>query len=342
MWRRRSPPRLAAAAALLTLLALAPPAFAAPGQPDLTFGFDGFRTVDFGGNDFAHAIAVHPDGGVVLAGSTVVSDEADADAAIAKLTARGAPDAAFGGDGTVTYRPSAGVSRDVATTVAVQPDGKIVFAGNTSIGGSVADVGRLLPNGTLDGSFDADGHRGHDWGGIDIATSLAVRPNGRIVIAGHTTSNENIVVQQVNPDGSPDPSFGLLSGNRRIDLGGDEETGALALQPDGKVVVAGWTAGPTGVDLIVARLTAGGDLDPSFAGTGTVVVNLGGNEWGNAVAIAPDGKIVVAGTLRLGAEQDFLLVRLNPDGSFDGSFGNGGRSVLNPVGRVDDGRSVVV
>ena len=106
--------------------------------------------------------------------------------------------------------------------------------------------------------------------------------------------------------------------------------------------MAGWTAGPTGVDLIVARLTTGGDLDPSFAGTGTVVVNLGGNEWGNAVAIAPDGKIVVAGTLRLGAEQDFLLVRLNPDGSFDGSFGNGGRSVLNPVGRVDDGRSVVV
>jgi uncharacterized delta-60 repeat protein len=338
MRRRRSPLRLAAAAALLSLLALAPPALAAPGQPDLTFGFDGFRTIDLGGDDFANALAVQPDGAVVLAGWSTV--EGNQRAALSRLTARGVPDPSFNGDGRFIYDITPN-GNDFANAVALQPDGKIVFAG-TAGGSSLADVGRLHANGSFDPSFDGDGHRGHDWGGTDVATSLAVRPDGRIVVAGHTTAGENIVVQQVAPDGLPDLTFGGPGGATRIDRGGDEETGALALQPDGKVVVAGWTAGPAGVDLIVTRLTPGGAIDTSFAGTGTVVVNLGGDEWGNAVAVAPDGRIVVAGTVRFGARQDFLLVRLNPDGSFDSSFGVGGRSILDPVGRVDDGRSLAL
>jgi uncharacterized delta-60 repeat protein len=332
---------IVAGAGALVLLAVTGTAIAAPGQPDLTFGFDGFRTVDFGGDDVANAIAVAPDGKVVIAGSSGISG--DQRVVIARLTPGGAVDGSFSGDGRFVYDVAPGATGDFANAAAVQPDGKIVFAGSTAISGVVADTGRVRTDGTFDPSYDGDGHRGYDWGGTDVATAVAVRPNGRIVIAGWTTAGENIVVQQALANGSPDGSFGAGGGARPIDRGGVERAGALALQPDGKVIVAGWTTTGTGTDMIVTRLTAGGAPDPSFAGTGTRVVNLGGAEFANSVAVAPDGKIVVAGTVRTGAnDQDFLLVRLNPDGSFDGSFGAGGRSVLDPVGAVDDGRSLAV
>jgi uncharacterized delta-60 repeat protein len=330
-----------AAAGVLAALTLAGPAAAAPGQPDLTFGFDGLRTVDFGGDDVANAVAVQPNGKVVLAGYSIVGGNQNV--AIARLTARGVPDTSFSGDGRFTYEPAAGTI-EFANAVAAQPDGKIVFAGHTSAGGSLADVGRLADDGSFDGSFDGDGHRGYEWGGTDVATSVAVRPNGKIVIAGYTDAfGGDIVVQQANADGSPDPSFGGGGGARRIVRGGAQVTGALALQRDGKVVVAGTTWGAAGSDIVVTRLTANGAPDPSFARSGSVVVNLPGDQFGPSVRVAPDGRIVVAGSSKVGAaDQDFLLLRFNAGGTLDRSFATGGRSVLDPVGLVDLGHSAVV
>jgi uncharacterized delta-60 repeat protein len=327
-----------AAAGALAALTFANTAVAAPGQPDLTFGFDGFRTVDFGGNDVANALVVQPNGRVVIAGSTIVGDNQNV--AIARLTAAGDLDASFSGDGRFTYEPGPGGSNpDYANAVTLQRDGKIVFAG-TGVNGLLADVGRLHANGTFDKSFDGDGHRGYDWGaGADTATAVAVRPNGRVVIAGHATPGDDIVVQQATANGSIDGTFGERDGAFRLERSTVDRAGGLALQPDGKVIVAG-TVGP---NLIVVRLTAGGALDRSFSGDGLVFVDHGGAEFGYGIALAPDGRIVVVGTLRRGPnDADFLLVRLNPNGSLDGSFGRGGRAVLDPVRAIDDGRTLAL
>jgi uncharacterized delta-60 repeat protein len=332
-WRK-----FVAAGGALAVLGFASTATAAPGQPDLTFGHDGIRIVDFGGNDVANALAVQPNGRVVVAGATTVGENQNV--AIARLTAAGDLDPSFSGDGRFTYEPGAGGSNpDFANAVTLQRDGKIVFAG-TGVNGLLADTGRLHTNGTFDNSYDGDGHRGYDWGpGADVATAVAVRPNGRVVIAGHAEPGD-IVVQQASANGSPDGSFGEREGAFTLERSSTvDRAGGLVLQPDGKVIVVG----TAGADVIVVRLTASGALDRSFSGDGLFFLNLGGDDRGNAVALAPDGRIVVLGSRRVGtADRDFVLVRLNPNGSLDGSFGSGGRSILDPVGRFDDGRAVAV
>ena len=96
--------------------------------------------------------------------------------------------------------------------------------------------------------------------------------------------------------GGLDPGFGT-QGAALVDSGGSEVATAVAIQPDGKIVVAGYTTnGATGYDAAVYRLKANGSLDKSFGGDGKVTIDSGGNEYANAVVIQPDGKIVVAGS----------------------------------------------
>src|SRR5438270_1585863 len=130
--------------------------------------------------------------------------------------------------------------------------------------------------------------------------------------------------------GQLDPSFGA-GGIALNDLGsgGSAFGNAMALQADGKVLVAGKVRGTTGDDLAVARFLANGQVDASFGVNGVVVVDLGSNQdAANAIAVQADGKIIVAGqTVTNLHALDFAVVRFNADGSLDGSFGNGGKVV---------------
>jgi uncharacterized delta-60 repeat protein len=112
----------------------------------------------------------------------------------------------------------------------------------------------------------------------------------------------DFVVARFNPDGTPDGTFGGGSGKFIIDFTGFDRANAVALQPDGKIVVAGNTA-PSGAplpgvtpDMAVARVNADGTIDTSFNGTGGIHIDLGGNETATGVAVRPDGRIVVVGT----------------------------------------------
>src|SRR5438046_618184 len=120
--------------------------------------------------------------------------------------------------------------------------------------------------------------------------------------------------------GDLDTTFG--TGGRVVtDFGGSEETPALALQPDGRIVVAGSSVLVFGFNFALARYNPDGTLDLSFGQGGRVLTSFGRSERARSLALQPDGRIVVAGSSGF----DFALARYNPDGSLDSSFGVGGK-----------------
>jgi uncharacterized delta-60 repeat protein len=207
----------------------------------------------------------------------------------------------------------------------------------------------LAAPGDLDKSFGGDGIVALDWGGVDFATDVLVQPDGRIVVPGSGEAAEDFIVARVTPDGSPDPSF-LGNGFADIPLSGDDEAYAVALQADGKIVAAGFTADAADVSKgVIARLNPDGNLDGSYATAGLAMVDAGGNT--NTVTdllIQPDGKIVAAGYG--GPGLDGVVTRLNPDGlpdsSFDGdgraTFDFGGNNYVDAIARQSDGKLVVL
>jgi uncharacterized delta-60 repeat protein len=286
-------------------------ALAAPGDLDVGFDGDGRRTLDYGGGDSAEAVLVQPDGKIVVAGG----GNPNSDFAVARFHPDGSLDASFDGDGVVGVN-FGGV--DQALAVALQADGKLVVAGETSVGFDVALI-RLNADGSLDANFDGDGRRTSDASG-DSGQDVLVQPDGKIVVTGFGTPNGDVVVARFNPDGSPDPSFDT-DGVVGVNFGGTADLGlAVALQGDGKLVVAGWTS--VGNDVLVLRLNADGSLDANFDGDGKRTLDFGGDDRGQDVLVQPDGRIVVAG--HGNANRDVAVARFMPDGSLDPSFDTDG------------------
>lgn len=195
--------------------------------------------------------------------------------------------------------------------------------------------------GDLDTTFDGDG--GRSLVSLITADALASQPDGKIVVVGLGPSFE-FAVGRLNPDGSDDGSFGIR-GTQTVVFSGFTWPRAVALQADGKIVVAGGSS-----NLSVARLNPNGSPDVEF---GTRTLDLGGaQESAEAIAIQPDGKIVVAGYG--GADKMFVVARLEANGSLDASFGDAGirRVDVVPVQSVveesraaalqSDGKIVVV
>jgi uncharacterized delta-60 repeat protein len=213
----------------------------ANGLLDKTFGTAGKAAIDFGGDDFGAAIARQANGRILVAGRSTAGG-----AVVARLRATGALDPDFGGDGRVTL-PGAGS----ASAVVVQPDGKIIVAGNAG-GSQVMTVTRLTSNGTPDTTFDGDGTATIDFGSLaDLAAGAALQPDGRIVVAGYTQAAEDVAVARLNANGSPDATFGA-AGKATVDFGAATFGNAVALAPKRRIVVAGQKTG--GDDFAVARL----------------------------------------------------------------------------------------
>ncbi|MBB5751635.1 hypothetical protein [Prosthecomicrobium pneumaticum] len=343
-----------------------------PGALDPTFGVgtddgtpDGVVSTSLGaGNDEASAIARTADGKLVVVGNRAA--DGSKDIVILRYKNDGTLDPAFGADGDADGTPdgvvdiSLGAGDDVATALAAEPDGHIVLAGYHVEGGSKnIFVIRLGADGKLDPTFGTasdgtpDGVVNVSLGdGDDIARGVAVEPDGGIVVVGDTVkgTSSNIVVARFKADGTPDTGFGADGGSDgtpdgfvSIDLGaGDDRANGVALQADGKIVVVGSHQEAGSANIVVARLDAKGALDASFGtaadGTpdGVVGVSLGdGDDTGTAVALQPDGKIVVAGTtVAKDGSSNFVVARLGADGSADATFGADGGSDGTPDGFV--------
>jgi uncharacterized delta-60 repeat protein len=328
-----------------------PPALATPGDLDPTFGENGVARSDFGGSERITALAIQPDGYLVAAGAITwpaprgTSPPEPTDALLARYHPDGSLDLAFGTEGHVVTDFDAGY--DVAAKLVIQPDGKLVVAGWSGRGGTPltfepADfaLARYHPDGTLDSSFGTDGRVLTSFGGHAQVTGLVLQPDSKLVAVGTRVTGSasapvwSIVLARYNPDGSLDPTFGTEG--RVITSFGvpDSEASALAIQPDGKLVVAGETPAAVGRtrDFAVARFGPAGSLDESFGTGGVVTTDFGGHEDASALALQPDGTMIVAGTLahrERPPRQDVALARYTADGALDADFGDAGRVIVD-------------
>jgi uncharacterized delta-60 repeat protein len=256
--------------------------------------------------------------------------------------ADGALDPSFGSGGFVTTDFGDGSATSASPrAVAIQPDGKIVVAGDDS---SQIVLVRYNPDGTLDAAFGNGGIVTTKSGGppfLSSAVAVVLQPDRKIVVAGRvpgsgaTGSKSGFGIARYNPDGSLDTSFGD-GGEVRTDFGIPADARAMVLQPDGKMIVAGGVQSGFFNGFALARYNSNGSLDPSFGSGGTVITtnftasNLSG--LANALTLQADGKIVAAGTfgrppsLFVPLTTDgFALVRYNANGTLDPTFGNGGK-----------------
>ena len=265
------------------------------GSLDTTFSGDGKKTFNWAPGDFSRtqAVLVLPNGKLVVAG---FSGPEGGDIQAARLKANGALDTAFGTGGKA--RVDFG-DTEFGLAAARQADGRIVVAGRSLAVGAV--VARLRANGTLDPDFDGDGRLMLPGGGV--ARAVLVQPDSKIVVAGNLGLSEVMTVTRLNPNGSPDTTFDGY-GTATIDFGpGGEPASSAVLQPDGKIVVVGTAQ----AGVAVARLNASGSPDATFGAAGKVTVDFGVATFGNAVALQPNGRIVVAGQRSGG---DFAVARL--------------------------------
>jgi len=183
---------------------------------------------------------------------------------------------------------------------------------------------------------------------------VAVQPDGKVIVASTATvgGHESFAVARYNTNGSLDNSFGT-AGRATLNIdGGDDEAAAVALQPDGKIVVAGNGGGK----ILLARFNSDGTPDPTFGTGGGVITpraspNEDPNEEANDVKIGPDGSIYVAGSDFNGSGQGpsgpsetagrVLVVRYNADGTLDPTFGNGGKTLTGIPGALSSGATAL-
>jgi uncharacterized delta-60 repeat protein len=278
--------------------------YRANGTLDATFGRDGRVTANFTPkNDRATGVAIQADGKIVVVGSArqVGSDVPDdTQFALARFNADGTLDSTFGGDGKVTTDFEEGWGEALA--MAIQADGKIVAAGYEAYGNTGILV-RYNTDGTLDSTFGQDGD-GTCMGGEH--TGVAIQADGKIVVATHGWPYQ-FHLGRCNADGTPDTTFGE-DGTVTTDFAGRWDLAeAVAIQADGKIVVAGRAENPDSVSkFALARYNADGTLDSAFGGDGKVTTNFTtGYDTALGVAIQADGRIVAAG--RAGGQ--FALAR---------------------------------
>ena len=158
---------------------------------------------------------------------------------------------------------------------------------------------RYNSNGTMDASFGTNGTVTVPFAGnsFDVARSVALQADGKIVVGGSTSgagTGNDFALVRLNSNGTLDTSFGSFGKVRTAVSSVNDDGYALAIQPDGKIVLVGAAMGLTN-DFAIVRYEANGTPDLTFDGDGEVLVNFNHANSANAVAVQPDGKILVAG-----------------------------------------------
>ncbi|MDP9300808.1 MAG: delta-60 repeat domain-containing protein [Actinomycetota bacterium] len=276
------------------------------GTLDGTFGGgDGIATISAGTGAVFLGIAIQSDDSIVATGMGNFTGFFGGDALLARFDSSGVPDASFGGgDGITTKKIGFG---GIVSGIGVQPDGAIVVVGTSlSITGNEnVAVLRFDSSGSLDTTFGGDGIVKTDAAaGPDAGSDVALMSDGSIVAIGSSSYEYGLLVGY-NADGTLNSGFGT-GGIVQTELGGyGGGFTAGTVQPDDRIVAVGEGAGDAseGADgFLTARYTTTGALDPTFGGDGTVFTAFTTNPFGGAsttptgVAIAPGGKIVVAGS----------------------------------------------
>jgi uncharacterized delta-60 repeat protein len=254
---------------------------------------------------------------------------------------------------TTTAEPQ---PRDRALAQAMQPDGKVVVAGQAYANGNYDfALARYSADGSLDASFGTAGKLTTDFvGGNDGASAVAIQPDGKIIVAGTVESigKLDFALARYDASGALDPSFGNAGKVTLESPGYDDAALAIAIQSDGKIVVAGHAWDEAHHDVALARFDSSGNPDLQFGNDGTVLTDFAGaTDAAEAIALQSDGALVVAGYSDGGATRsDLLVARYRSDGSLDTTFGvsgwvtadvNSGSDYANALALQLDGNIVV-
>ena len=295
------------------------------GSLDLTFDFDGIVNTPVGNGAFANSLAIQSDGKIVAAGyAHIISTR---DFALVRYNTNGSLDNTFDSDGIVTT-PIGMTSDDEAYSIAIQSDGKIVVAGTNETEFALV---RYNTNGTLDISFGNGGIvTTQVANGNEYIASIAIQSDGKIVAVGWDSSGVSpFMIVRYNTNGSLDNTFDN-DGIVITTIGLGAKALSVAIQNDGKIVVAGGSSNGFISHNTLARYNTNGSLDNTFDTDGIVVTPVGlGYSQANSIAIQSDGKIVAAGECLYSAH-DFGLIRYNINGSLDSTFDTDG-IVVTPV-----------
>jgi len=296
------------------------------GTLDTSFNTSGIVTTAIGSfTDEAYDLGIQEDGKIVVAGRS--NNGTNDDFALARYNSNGTLDSTFGSNGITTT--AFGSANDIAWALGIQEDGKIVLAGQTYNGANYDfAMARYLSDGTLDSTFGTAGTVTTAIGsGHDYVHTLGIQTDGKIVLAGEYYKDFNYyyTLARYFSDGTLDPSFGSAGiTTTAVGSGGNAELHALALQTDGKIVVAGYSFNSVDFDFTLVRYNTNGTLDATFGTAGIIYTDSGnGNDYPYALAIQTDGKIIAAGS----SNYDFALARYFSDGTLDPYFGNGGIAI---------------
>lgn len=304
------------------------------GTLDDSFGAGGRVVTDFGSNttDAGYAMAVQPgDGKLVVVGQGYGTDY---DFGVVRYTTEGILDPAFSSDGKAEANFGAS---DTAYGVAVQPtDGKLVVVGEVRIGANT-DFGlvRFDTDGQLDVTFGINGRTWTDMAsGQDVASAVAVQGDQKILVAGSAVSggSTTLAVARYESDGQLDTTFNttgkVLTDVSFLEHGaaGTSRALAIAIQSDGRILVAGSSVHSGHTEMALARYTPAGALDASFGGNGIVTHQIADHAWAYDLAIQADGKVVVAGHVDMTSAPTarIALVRYLDNGTLDPTFGSSG------------------
>jgi uncharacterized delta-60 repeat protein len=309
------------------------------GTLDTTFGRGGKVRTDF--PDLAavpSSVVIQPDGKIVVAGGAFPLFTFLGNFEVVRYNANGSLDRSFGNGGIVTTNFPEG---SYADAVALQPDGKIIAAGTVFVDFIIGEssntdfaLARYNPDGTPDTSFGNGGQVSTDFVGMeDDAFSVLIQSDGKIVAVGSANNPAtyyDFAAVRYLSNGTIDTTFGV-GGKVTTDFGvaGFDRAQSAALQPDGRIVAAGFAISQNGgvQDYAVVRYTSNGVLDTTFSGDGKTQIDFGSCcQSAYKVLLQRDGKIVTVGYANTeSSDSDFLLARLNPRGSLDTTFGAGGK-----------------
>jgi uncharacterized delta-60 repeat protein len=274
-------------------------AYKLDGKLDNTFGNGGKIVTQVGNNDdHAYAVAIQGDWKIVVAGTSY--DGTRWVMSVVRYTTNGTLDTTFGAGGKV-FIP-AGTDGAQVSSIAIQPDGKIILAGSAKQTWGHYDffVARLTKNGSLDTTFGATTGVAVNIGTYEeTASSVVLLSNQKFIVAGTygdlTNTNFQFAAVRFMPNGSTDTTFGKI-GNALTPLLGISPTLAvsIAVQSTGKIVVSGYRTTANAKSFVLVRYDVSGKLDTSFGNMGMVTTPAYGTS-DYPIKVRPDNKIIAAG-----------------------------------------------
>jgi len=313
------------------------------GTLDNTFGTGGIVTTTIGSSYASgRSIAIQSDGKIVVAG--YYSNGSNYDFALVRYNSNGILDATFGTNGIVST--PIGSFDDNGNSVVIQNDGKIIVVGYSNNGtNNDFVVVRYNSNGVLDNNFGTGGKITTDFGSTnDYAYSVAIQSDGKIIVAGKSSNGAYaFAIARYNIDGSLDNTFGTGGKLTTFFGSGNAEGYSVAIQSDGKIVVAGSSYNGTNFDFALVRYNSNGTLDNNFGLSGIVSTDFyGHSDLAYSVVIQNDSKIVLAGCFNNGSSEHFAIARYNSNGTLDNTFNSNGKVVTYILSPGDYANSVAI